>query len=193
MKSKVAKKTGWGLGILLATLLPVSGFCQGISDADTGSAQALIAVPFLVTVTAPLEFGQIRPGDVDGSVVIDPQFNTREGFDGVQAVASAPWSRAEFAITGQPNAPYSVDMVASTAIHDQGTDPEIGVKSLFVDPLTGFSVTLNPPAAQISPNVTGKINGLGSDTLYVGGTLQVPTTARNGKYEGEVMVTVNFN
>ena len=86
---------------------------------------------------------------------------------------------------GTPNANYNIQVNDLTAVQDQSVKPEPGVTSLNVTDLKIFSTTVGAESA------SGQVGPDGTDTLYVGGTLQVPITAKNGKYRGEVELLIS--
>lgn len=163
------------------------GFTQVVvaGPSATGQAIATITVPLNIQLTDELEFGQIRPGSTAGTVVVSPQ-NVRTATGGATLAAVNNQNnifhhRAEFNISGPPDSFFSISLTNTSAVHDQGSNP-----SLLVTDLKGFSTTEN------IETTTGKTNLDGDDSIYVGGTLQVPAGAKNGKYEGDVTINVNF-
>jgi uncharacterized protein DUF4402 len=151
----------------------------------TGLATADMVEPLNIQMTEELAFGQVRPGDSAGTVVVTHQ-NVRTATGGATLAAVNNQNnifhhRAEFDISGPPESFFNITMTSTSAVHDQGTNP-----ALQVTDLKSFSTTQNIETA------TGKTDGSGNDMVYVGGTLQVPAGAKNGKYEGDVTITINF-
>lgn len=169
-----------GLGALL---LP------GVAGAEeTGTIQASVQIQSMVQLTitssSPLSFGQIRPGETDGWVTVTT-WNERYATGGVELRAPF-FSRAEFTITGLPGASYSIELGAPLIVHDQSSNPIPGVTDLEVIDLLAWSTTVG------YETFTGQIGPGGVDSVYIGGTLVVPTTAKNGKYAGNVELTINY-
>lgn len=154
------------------------------SPSATASSNVHIATPLSITGLLTLEFGQVRPGDQAGTVVVTTA-NTRAAFGGAKvAASSAIWRRGEFSVTGTADAFYDITLQATIFLHDQGgTNAQLKVTDL-----KSKSVTKGVEGSE------GKINPSGTDLIYIGGTLQVPSkaTAKNGKYEGEVLITINY-
>ena len=96
-----------------------------------------------------------------------------------------PFSRAEFTVTGSPDVGYQIVLASESALHDQGGNN----LTLMVTNLVAFSVN----RFDLGEGTTeGKFDFSGEDMVFVGGTLQVPANAKNGKYEGDVMLTINY-
>ena len=147
----------------------------------TGQASVTISNPPSILITEELEFGQVRPGGTAGTVVVTPQ-NNRFATGGTELSGSgSQHSRAEFEIEGPANAFFTIQLSSSPAEHDEGSNP-----SLEITDLVSFSQTLG------IVTTTGKTDSDGEDEIFVGGTMQVPAGAKNGKYEGEVTLNVNF-
>lgn len=165
----------------------------GVAGAEeTATIQASVEIQSMVQLSitgcSPLCFGQIRPGETDGWVTVTT-LNERYATGGVELQAPF-FSRAEFTITGTPDATYSIVPGDPLMVHDQRPNPIPGVTALEVIDLLIYSttndeVTFSPGAGQIGSN--------GVDIVYIGGTLVVPTTALNGKYAGNVELTINYN
>lgn len=165
----------------------------GVAGAEeTATIQASVQIQSMVQLSitgcTPLCFGQIRPGETDGWVTVTTS-NERFATGGVGLQAPF-FSRAEFIITGTPDATYSIVPGHPLMVHDQRPNPIPGVTALEVIDLLIYSTTVGPPAT-ISPG-TGQIGPGGVDTVYVGGTLVVPSTAKNGSYAGHVQLTINY-
>lgn len=130
-----------------------------------------------------LKFGQIRPQYSAGTVTVAPEDNARTASDPdlLAAINSGKHQRAKFEIKGPENSLFSITLASTKAQHDNGINP-----SLDVTDLTSFSKNL------VSFDLKGKTDSDGEDKIFVGGTLQVPANAKNGKYEGEVTITINF-
>ena len=168
----------------LALLLP---FDTAKAASATGNASAIIQNPLRITSTSQLLFGSIKSdlveGEEQGTITITPQ-NERTTTGNLKA--SGVFSRAEFLITGAANTAFEVDVQNVLAQHDKSTKPEAGVTSLQVTELNTLSRTTG-----VESN-SGYLGPDGTDTIFVGGTLRVPVTAKNGRYRGEVTIIVSF-
>ena len=85
---------------------------------------------------------------------------------------------AEFRITGTANYTYSITLPAG---------------AITIDDNAGNTMTVNSWTS--TPAKTGTISGSGSETLYVGGTLNVVGTQKEGVYNSDTYfdVTVDYN
>lgn len=152
-----------------------------------GQAEAIIIPPLTVHEEETLQFGQIRSSKTQsGTVVITPQ-NVRFATGGASLAAvnnqnNIFHQRAEFQVDGPTNNAFTYTLSANTAEHDNGSsNPNLQI----TDPI-GFSVNLGLEGLQ------GELGNDGKDTIYVGATLQVPSKAKNGKYEGEIIIMVDY-
>ena len=165
---------------ILAVIMPGST----LGESGTISSSVEIRADIVIDKTAVLYFGQVRPGTTDGTVVVTTG-NERFAFGGTKIIGPK-FSRAEYVVSGTPDALYTITPGVALSVHDNRGEPIPGVTSLDVINLKSFSVTFN------AEGTTGQFNSSGVDSIFVGGTLVVPTTALNGKYSGSVIITVNF-
>ena len=165
----------------LSVIMPGSA----LSETGTISASVEIRAAITVTRTTDLNFGQIRSGELDGTVIVSP-LNVRTFTGGVTLRAWKNFSRAEFIITGNPGATYNIAPVLDFALHDQRGDPIFGETILQVTNLISYSTTA------MAVTFLGQFNSNGIDSVFVGGTLLVPPGAKFGKYGGEVTLTFNY-
>ncbi len=180
------------IGLALVALGAITGPALAQTGATaTGNAAAEIRVsgPVQLTTISELEFGGVDAGDADGTVILDPITNERTSPGNVVPLHGGSHSRAEFLVTGTPSSSYTITLPPSeisiseqTVERDESGNP---LSSLIVIDLLAFSTTL--------PGITlvGQIGLDGTDTIFVGGTLLVPTTAKQGSYRGDVAVTVS--
>jgi len=142
-------------------------------------------VPLVVTAQEELSFGALASGGSFGTVIVTVD-NRRSATGGVRLLGHGGFHRAEFTVAGPPDARYRITLPTTLTSERDHSSPEPGVTSLNVVNLVSFSTTVN------AVTLTGVIGPDGSDELYVGGTLEVPKTAKPGKYEGDVILTVEF-
>ena len=180
------KALNFGVFLIALAALGVF-FLPRVAGGQEGTIPATVEIKTLISVTriADLNFGQIRSGDEDGTVTVSP-LNVRTFTGGVILRALTNFSRAEFIITGDPDAFYNITPVLDFALHDQGENPEPGETLLEVTNLLSYSTT----AGEVT--FLGQFNSNGIDSVYVGGTLLVPPGAKFGKYGGEVTLTFNY-
>lgn len=166
-----------GLGVLI---LPQ------VAEGELGTIPATvdIGIQLQLTRVSQLSFGQVRPGDTDGEVIVTPGTNQRSRTGGV-GLSGSKFSRAVFIVTGTPNSFYTIAPVLAFSVHDSRGEPIEGLTLLEVTDLKSYSATVG------AVTTSGQIGPGGVDSVFVGGTLLVPPTARNGKYEGDVTLTIS--
>ena len=179
------KVLSWSVFIIVfavvsAVIMPGSA----LGESGTISASVEIRSELVITNIAQLVFGQVRPGATDGTVVVTTA-NTRFRTGGT-SIIGPKFSRAEYFVGGVPDAIYTITPGLAFSVHDVRGVPIADETSLEVTNLKSFSTTVG------AETFTGKFNPNGVDTIFVGGTLVVPTTALNGKYSGSVVITVNY-
>lgn len=174
--------------LVLGGILSVCWWPQGLlaqtDSSARGQARAEIVAPLNISSATPLNFGLVQAKKQDGSVIITTN-NQRVILGGVQVVPQSKYSRAEISIIGTPNAVYVIRLLKSTAQHTSQTGQPGGTLLEIVD-LKSLSQTVG------SESFMGRIGPNGKDTIFVGGTLLVPGTAKHGKYEGNVNLTVSY-
>ena len=180
------KALSWSVFIIafagfLSVIMP------GVALGDGGTIPATVEIRALITLTriADLNFGQVRSGETDGTVTVTP-LNVRTFTGDVTLRAMTNFSRAEFIITGDPNATFTISPVLDFALHDKRGDPIFGETVLQVTNLLSYSTTVG------AVTTVGQFNSNGIDSVFVGGTLLVPPGAKLGKYGGEVTLTFNY-
>ena len=182
---------------LTGALSMVLGAASAVAATATISANVTVAVPLTVSSDEPLRFGSLGCDDDDddddeddcGTVTIhsdhthgDPRHKTGD----VKLKAKKNAGRAKFIISGTPGTFYTIILPSSVDILREGDAPVPGVTLLQAINPTSFSTT-----AGGSP-LPGEIGPDGTDTLWVGATLVVPATVKEGKFQGGVPLTVAF-
>ncbi|MEX0604489.1 MAG: DUF4402 domain-containing protein [Marinobacter sp.] len=122
-----------------------------------------------------LSFGNFVAG-TGGSVTISTSGNRNAG-GGVILIPSAQGTAAQFTVSGDPDATYTIQL--------PGND--------FVS-LTGPGIDMPVNNFTSSPSgVGGQLGAGGSQDMSVGGTLSVGSDQAPGSYSGTFSVTVNYN
>ena len=175
---KILTKT-LGLSIVMLAFA-ASTFAQ---VTETANATATIISPISISKVTDLEFGNVAVSTGGGTVVMNATTGIRT-VTGDCTLPATPGtvSRAQFTVGGESGYTYSITLPAgATTIGD-------GVAS---------TMTVTPWTS--SPTPTGTLTG-GTQTLYVGATLNVGATQTPGTYSatasngsGEFSVTVNYN
>ena len=119
-----------------------------------------------------LAFGALYGGP--GTVLMSPA-GVRTPSGGVSLFNALTFGAASFAVSGNPNATYTITLPSSRLTL---TGPGSGV---YVDTFTS------------SPSPTGTLDGTGAQTLKVGATLHVPTGPTPGTYSAAFTVTLAYN
>lgn len=183
--SGLFSRLSWGVAIIALSGLALLLLPRvALGDGGTIPATVEIKIQLSLTKTADLNFGQVRSGHSDGTVVVTP-LNERFPTGDVTLRALTNFSRAEFIITGDPGDSYNIEPVLDFALHDQRGDPVLDVTLLEVVDLISFS-------SNVGQGLVGQIGTDGIDSIFVGGTLLVPPGAKFGKYGGQVTLTINF-
>lgn len=178
------KKTSRRLLIAVGFLVSATGAMAQSSATGTGTATATVIRPITISnSTVDLAFGNIVPSGVAGTLQVSAAavaVVTPGG--GITQPVATPGTRtaASFTVGGEGGFTYAITLpgVAQTI-----TGPAAATMTV-----TGFAS---------SPNATGTlsnaIGAAGSETLYVGGTLNVGINQAAGNYTGTFSVTVAYN
>lgn len=147
-------------------------------ETATATATATIVTPIAISKTSDMNFGNVAvQSTTAGTVVLPPSATpTRTTTGGVTLPATAGTvTAAAFTVTGEDGYTYSITLPSSVTITDNTN-----------------SMTVN--AFTSSPSATGTLTG-GSQTLYVGATLNVAAAQPAGEYVSSTPfnVTVNYN
>lgn len=165
--------------IVASTAAGVGSSSFANAAAATATATGTVVSPIAITVATNLAFGSFAPG-AGGTVTVDT--GGARAAAGPILMGAGASSAAKFDITGQAGLTYSIAHSGSTSLSN-GTDTMTLTK--FSD-LAGVNGN--------SGNVTaGTLNGLGAQSLYVGGTLTVAANQAAGVYTGNVIATVEYN
>jgi len=167
----------FAVGLLF--MLGVQAHAQFTGSAD---AFATIIAPISITWESDLNFGDLAVNNTLGTATVAPELAaTRSRTGGVTFPAStnAP-TAAEFTIEGVPGATYSITLPDNVTITNTSSG---NLETMVVDNFTS------------DPTPTGQLSGAGSQTLYVGATVNAAASQAAGFYESLVAfdVTVNYN
>lgn len=146
--------------------------------ADVATVTATIVTPITITKTVDMNFGNAAVNATPGTILLLPA-GTRSATGGVSFLTGNPGTvtAAEFDITGLPAATYSISI---TNVPVTVTD---GTNNMTVDTFTR------------TPAGAGTLTGGGTETVFVGATLNVPASQPAGVYASVTpfTVTVNYN
>ena len=155
-------------------------FAQQQQETSATSSVTIIK-PITITKVRDLVFGSIvssSTNDVDVvATAVENTVVSTEGFGATEgdplSVSSATRTSAQFNITGEANASFSIDLDETVSMTGDGG---------------ALSVTLTK-----NLNDTGNTLGSGAAVLYVGGSFTIPAGQTAGTYTGTFNVTVNYN
>lgn len=157
----------------MAKLRPAAG--------ASGTASAKVVEALVIAGQTPLHFGIINSASGTGSLTVSPQNTlTVQGNITVPTTGKNSFQHAVVDITGSPNTSYHIHLPDQLQFTKEGSASVSGVTTLNVTDFTSYSIN------------AGQLDNTGNDTIYVGGTLMVPSTTASGSYSGEVPVTLSY-
>ena len=168
--------------VALATIVGVSIIAAGSANAGqasattAASANAAIIADITLSKTADMNFGDVIAGSALGTVVLTAAASpSRSTTGGTELGNSGSVSSATFTVGGEGSSTYSITLPSSDVT------------------ITSSSNTMTVNTFTSSPSGTGTLSG-GSETLYVGATLNVGADQASGaNYTGSFDVTVAYN
>jgi len=157
-------------------LAPLAFFAlaAGTAQADTvsGTANATVLTPLVLTEDDTLEFGKLSSGLSTGTVVID-NADGRTVTGGV-TLEGGTFRSGAWSVAGEASTAYTITLPSSDVTLTSGGDTM--TVNTFTDSASGSSTT----------------DGTGADTFKVGATLNVGISQPNGTYTGSYDVTVAY-
>lgn len=159
------------IGSLGVLFMPSSAYAQPGSVTAGGEAKAQVVEPISVIAETELDFGFLSSGSSTAVVV-----------PAAEGLTSSGASAARFRVKGTQMRSYQIQMQGQVAATGKMTGVEIPVLDLTAS-------SKNAKADDWS----GRLDELGEDTVHVGGTLIVPSTAPNDHYSAEVQIFVYYN
>jgi Domain of unknown function (DUF4402) len=164
--------------ILFATIILISGFTNTVIGQTTLSAggSAIVVIPISIANSGNMNFGNISVSSTVGSVILDPSGVRRVVGGATLPVLSGTVSAASFTVSGSVSSTYSISLPSSYTISS-------GAKTMIINAFTS------------NPSGTGTLSSSGSQTLFVGATLNVGAAQGAGTYTNATGfgVTVNYN
>jgi hypothetical protein len=159
----------------VAALAVASSLSAAQNSATTSaSATARIIAPITLVKTADLNFGDVVPSGVAGTVTVTPAA-IRTAAGGASLGNGAAVTAAAFTVGGQGSVTYAITLPAAAVTLTTGAN------TMTVDTFTS------------NPSGTGLLSSGGSQALTVGANLNVGVAQATGTYVGTFNVTVAYN
>ena len=157
---------------ILFSGVSVMASAQNPQATGTANASATIVTPISIVKAGDLAFGNIVASAAGGTVTVGTNGQaTRTGVAAPSIVGTV--TAAQFKVTGMSGSTYAISLPANDAIILKSGENEMK--------LTGFS------------NNATKVLTDGSETFYVGATLNVGANQAAGSYTATFPVVVNYN
>ena len=158
------------------------------SSTAPGIAMATVIRPLRVIATADMDFGTIThlPG-ISGTVTVTPRvagaaFSGGAGA-GCAGADCAAAHAARFAVSGEPQRDYVIQLPASVTATGTASNP-----GNTAPPLTVSGLTIRT----ISGGQTPQLDASGADDFEVGGTIALPADLPPARYRATFAVMVNY-
>ncbi|RYY68729.1 MAG: DUF4402 domain-containing protein [Chitinophagaceae bacterium] len=167
------KKTQKVLGAAVAMLLFTANV--NAQATATANASATIVSPISISKTTDMNFGNISVDASGGIVILEASAAGNRGAAGAGGVSfpsnTGIVSAATFVVSGQPNFAYSINIVNNSILISNGN------ADMTVD---NFTKNI----------LTGLLDNLGTQTVYVGADLTVNGSQEPGVYTSTSPFTV---
>lgn len=172
--------------LIFAVVLFTAGFATKVSAqfvTESNQAGGEIITPITLNAVNELEFGRFATGTIGGTVELTPAPTTTvtpSTTDITKVAGGAPRTAASYTVTGAAGHYYTIGLPTEAVTLDGSNGG-----TMTVTYFTSYSV--NGAVATV-----GLLTG-GSDTFYVGGTLNINGSQTEGLYSGSFDVTVQYN
>lgn len=146
----------------------------------SGTANVRIVTPISITPALSLEFGNVAAGTAADTVTVSTGGTRTKGgaVNGVTLLSGGTTARAgTFTVAGEPNAAYTISAISG--INLTGGTPNI-------------AATFTALSTSTSSATAGTLTAGGSDTITVGGTINVAANQPAANYTGTYSVVVNY-
>jgi len=182
---KISRRALIAFGLVASA---TGAMAQSSATVTNGTATANVIRPITLAAARDLAFGNVVPGATGGTLVIA---GTAAGLQTPGGGVTQPASQkgtvtsAQFNVTGEALFTYTLTIpTAPVTISDSATTPNTMTVSTFTS-----DVATTAGAGQLS----GSIGAAGTQTVSVGGTLNVGANQAAGSYTGSFSVTVAYN
>lgn len=162
--------------VAVAILATGSAYAQQTEDTQPANSNGAIVADITLIKTSDLNFGDVIAGGTSGTVVLTAAASPTRSVTGGASLGNAVGvSSATFTVGGEGASTYSITLPTSDITITSGAN------SMIVNTFTS------------NPNGSGILSG-GSQTLYVGATLNVGASQASGSdYTGTFNVTVAYD
>lgn len=160
-------------GLFLMTLAVENVTAQSTDDATADAAANILEI-IQISKEQDLHFGDIVPSNAAGTVTVSSTGGGRTGTGVTLFNQFTTHSEAEFKVTGEENATYTITLPVDGAITLTGAGTPMDLKDF-------------------EHNANELLNGSGEETFQVGATLEVGANQAAGLYEADFDVTVSYN
>jgi hypothetical protein len=143
-----------------------------VDDDASATIAASIVAPISISPTTQLDFGNIAPSSIGGSLTVST--GGASTATNVTELAGASVSQGVLSVTGNGGANFSVSLPVNVT-------------------LTSASNSMTVNNFNHDGGATPSISGGGTRTLNIGATLNVGANQPGGSYSGTYFVTVNYN
>jgi len=159
--------------IFFAVVLTSNVFAQNTATASANATARVMTPITIAAETNGLQFGTFSSSNAAGTVSIAAtEAGTRSATGGVTLSSVLGTSgSAQYTVTGETGALFSVTLPSSIVIKSGANEMEV---------------------YDFSSNATTTLTG-GTQTFYVGATIQVDAAQPTGDYTGTYNVTVTYN
>jgi hypothetical protein len=179
----------WRAPVVAAALVLAAGAApaHAASSHAAGFASATVVRPLRVVATADMDFGTIThlPG-TSGTVTVSPGMAGAVYAGGAGAAcAGADCGSAHsagFAVTGEPQRNYTIQLPASVIASGTASDPGQVAPPLVVGNLTMRTASKDGP----------RLDASGADHFEVGGTIVLPADLPPARYRASFAVIVTY-
>jgi len=171
--------------VVMMTGVTTSLMAQTSATVTGTAAGAKLIVPMTLTQTSPLHFGTINVQlGVAGTCLLPSNSTTRQFTGGVVASTVAPLAtNAAYDVTGTMNVTYALSLPPTITV----TETMGATATMTISLLKARFLNAGADA------ITSTLNGTGTDSFTVGGTLTIATSQLPGIYAGAFNVSVDYN
>ncbi|MBD3896942.1 DUF4402 domain-containing protein [Halomonas sp. ML-15] len=171
--------------LVSAVALGSFGASSSFAAESSTTAEASVISPIAITTDVDLNFGRFAAGVAVGTVTVSTSgARTSSGDVILSTIGSSP-AAAKFDVTGDDNATYTIAWSGATSLTNTAGAGETMVLARISD-LTAGDAT----SGEVD---TGTLSETGTQSIYLGGTLDVGAAQVAGLYTGDVTATVEYN